>query len=189
HCFRIRERILRLNKQLTGSRLLRGIVAPGGLARDVSIPTDLPSRVEAAVSDFEEIVAVCLNNTLVLDRLEGTGVLNIDLARDYGVLGFVARASGIDTDARRDHPFAAYPQLSFSVPVLASGDVKARALVRVDGVDQSTKLVRQACGHLTPGRVRAAVAKLDAFAPAFGIVEGWRGRIVHWVVAGDDGTL
>src|SRR5207247_4216553 len=117
-----------------------------------------------------------LNTPLVLGRLDGTGGRNSDLARDYRVLGFVARASGIDTDARRDHPFAAYAQLGFTVPVLASGDVKARALVRVDEVHQSTKLVRQACGRLSRGRVRAAVGKLDAFAPAFGIVEGWRGR-------------
>ena len=46
------------------------------------------------------------------------------------MLGFVARASGLDLDARRDQPFAAYDELSFEVPVLDSGDVKARTLVR-----------------------------------------------------------
>ncbi len=30
HAFRIRERLLRLNKRLTGHRLLRGVLQPGG---------------------------------------------------------------------------------------------------------------------------------------------------------------
>ena len=28
HCFRIRERLLRLNRRLTGNRLLRGAIVP-----------------------------------------------------------------------------------------------------------------------------------------------------------------
>ena len=189
HCFRIRERMLRLNKRLTGSRLLRGVLAPGGLVRDLAVPADLPSQVEAAVADFDEIVAICLNNTLVVDRLEGTGVLNAELAKDYGVLGCVGRASGIDIDARRDHPFAAYPQLAFRVPVKTSGDVNARTVVRVDEVRESAKLIHQAADRLTSGAIRVIVGRPRPFAPAFGIVEGWRGRIVHWIMTGDDGTL
>ena len=143
----------------------------------------------SAVADFDEVVAICLDNMLVMDRLEGTGVLSMDLAKDYGVLGYVGRASGLDVDARRDHPFAAYPELDFAVPVRTSGDVKARTLVRVDEVRESAKLIRQASDRLTAGAVRASVGRADAFAPAFGIVEGWRGRIVHWVMLGAAGAL
>jgi Ni,Fe-hydrogenase III large subunit/Ni,Fe-hydrogenase III component G len=189
HCFRIRETLLRLNKQLTGSRLLRGAVAPGGLTRDLAIASDLPAQVDAAVVDFDEIVTICLNNTLVRDRLEATGLLNTALANDYGVLGYVARASGIDIDARRDHPCAAYADLDFVVPVLTSGDVKARAMVRAEEARQSARLIRQACERLTPGAVQAALGRIEPFAPAFGIVEGWRGRIVHWIMTAEDGTL
>jgi Ni,Fe-hydrogenase III large subunit/Ni,Fe-hydrogenase III component G len=189
HCFRIRERMLRLNKRLTGSRLLRGVLVPGGLARDLPISADLPAQVQAAVADFDEIVTICLNNTLVVDRLEGTGILNPELAKGYGVLGYVGRASGIDIDARRDHPFAAYRQLEFRVPVATSGDVNARTVVRVDEVHESAKLIRQAAERLTSGAIRATVGRPHPFEPAFGIVEGWRGRIVHWIMTGDDGTL
>src|SRR2546428_4152096 len=70
HCFRIRERMLRLNKRLTGSRLPRDGLTPGGLARDLEIPADLPSQVEAAVADFEETVAILVNTTLVVGRTE-----------------------------------------------------------------------------------------------------------------------
>jgi Ni,Fe-hydrogenase III large subunit/Ni,Fe-hydrogenase III component G len=189
HCSRIREQLLRLNKQLTGSRLLRGVLCPGGLVRDLSVPPDLAARVEAVIADFDQIVEICLTNTLVLDRFEGTGVLKPELATDHGVLGYVARASGIDIDARRDHPFAAYPQLNFTVPIFANGDVKDRVSVRVEEVHESAELILQACRVLPPRDVRADVGRLDAFTPAFGIVEGWRGRIVHWIMTRDDGRL
>jgi Ni,Fe-hydrogenase III large subunit len=189
HGSRIREQLFRLNKQLTGSRLLRGALCPGGLVRDLSVPSDLAARVKAVVADFDEIVEICLTNTLVLDRFEGTGVLKPELATDHGVLGYVARASGIDIDARRDHPFAAYQQLKFNVPVFANGDVKDRVSVRVEEAHESAELIQQACRVLPPRDVRADVGRLDAFTPAFGIVEGWRGRIVHWIMTRDDGRL
>ncbi len=189
HSFRIREQLLRFNKQLTGSRLLRCVLTPGGLVRDLTVAPDFAAGIDAAVLDFSEIVAISLDNTLVADRLEGAGILERDIARDYGVVGYVGRASGIDCDARRDFPFAAYSQLEFKVPVYRSADVKARALVRVDEVRESAALIRQVCARLAAGAVRADVSRLNPFAPAFGIVEGWRGRIVHWIVAGADGTL
>jgi Ni,Fe-hydrogenase III large subunit/Ni,Fe-hydrogenase III component G len=189
HCYRIRERLLRLNKQLTGARLLRGVLSPGGLVRDLSAPADFPAQIQAVLVDFDEIVAICLKNTLLLDRLERTGVLGVEVARDHGVLGYVARASGLDLDARRDHPFAAYDELDLLVPVLSGGDVKARAEIRVEEVRESARLIARACERLTPGPVQAVVGEIEPHVPAFGIVEGWRGRIVHWIVAADDGTL
>lgn len=189
HCYRIRERLLRLNKQLTGSRLLRGVLCAGGLAGDLAVPASLPGQVHEAVTDFEDIVTICLKNTLLLDRLDGTGVLSAERAQDHGVLGYVARASGLDIDARRDHPFAAYEQLTFRVPVYTNGDVRARTSVRIDEIRESVKLIDQACRRLSDGPVRTSVARPDPFVAAFGIVEGWRGRIVHWVMSAADGTL
>src|SRR5438034_3348859 len=70
HCFRIRERLLRLNKRLTGNRLLRGGIVPGGVGGDLPPDLELVGEVGAAGRDFEEIVALGLANTLVLDRLD-----------------------------------------------------------------------------------------------------------------------
>lgn len=189
HCFRIRERLLRLNKRLTGSRLLRGGIVPGGVGADLPAGLDLPAEVEAALRDFDEIVGLTLENTLVMDRLEGTGRLTTRIAHDHGVLGYVARASGIDADVRRDHPFAAYDALSFRVPVFDSGDVKARTLVRVEETRESVKLIRQAVERLPAGPLAAPLPALPAFAPAFSLVEGWRGAIIHWVMGGPGGRL
>jgi Ni,Fe-hydrogenase III large subunit len=134
-------------------------------------------------------VEISLNNTLLLDRLEGTGRLTTETAGDHGALGFVARASGLDVDVRRDHRFAAYGELEFRVPVLDSGDVKARTVVRVEEARESARLVRQVVGRLPGGSLAVGMPSLPAFEPAFGMVEGWRGKIVHWVSADGESKL
>lgn len=189
HCFRIRERLLRLNKRLTGNRLLRGGIVPGGVSYDLPADLNLAAELEAVRTDFNEVVEISLSNTMLLDRLEGTGQLSTSTARDHGVLGYVARASGIDADVRRDHPFAAYPWLKFNVPVFESGDVYARAMVRVKEVDESVSLIKQALAALPGGATVTPLGPLPAWEPAFGLVEGWRGAIVHWVMADEQGNL
>jgi Ni,Fe-hydrogenase III large subunit/Ni,Fe-hydrogenase III component G len=189
HCFRIRERLLQLNRRLTGNRLLRGGIVPGGVGRDLPEDLDLPAEVDAALRDFDEIAALTLRNTMVMDRLEDTGRLTIRIARDHGVLGFVARGSGIDADARRDHPFAAYGELGLRIPVWESGDVKARTMVRLEEARESAALVRRALTGIPAGPLAAALGPLPPFAPAFGLVEGWRGGILHWVMADGAGRL
>jgi Ni,Fe-hydrogenase III large subunit/Ni,Fe-hydrogenase III component G len=189
HCFRIRERLLRLNKRLTGNRLLRGGIVPGGVGHPLPPDLDLAAELDAILADFNEIVEICLRNTMLRDRLEGAGQLSRQTAVDHGVLGYVARASGIDADVRRDHPFAAYGALRFTVPVFDAGDVYARTMVRVAEVRESAHLIKQALPHCASGLLAAPLGLLPAFEPAFGMVEGWRGAIVHWVMADRDGNL
>jgi Ni,Fe-hydrogenase III large subunit/Ni,Fe-hydrogenase III component G len=191
HCFRLRERLLRLNKQLTGNRLLRSGIVPGGVGHDLPPGLDLPAELDAILKDFNEVVEICLHNTILMDRLEGAGMLTKQTATDHGVLGYVARASGIDIDVRRDHPFAAYSELQYpwKVPVYTSGDVYARTMMRVEEARESVNLIRQAFHHLPEGPLSVPLGSLPAFEPAFGMVEGWRGQIVHWVMADDRGRM
>jgi Ni,Fe-hydrogenase III large subunit/Ni,Fe-hydrogenase III component G len=189
HCFRLRERLLRLNKRLAGNRLLRDGVVPGGVRHDLPDGLDLSAELYSILADFNEIVDISLKNTILTDRLEGTGQLTTRTAMDHGALGYVARASGIDVDARRDHPFAAYRELDFKVPVYESGDVYARTMIRVEEAAQSVALIRQASKRLTSGSLVAPLGQLPPFEPAFGIVEGWRGAIIHWLMVDSEGRL
>ncbi len=189
HCFRIRERLLRLNKRLTGNRLLRGGIVPGGVGQPLPPGLDLAAELDAILTDFNEIVDISLGNTMLRDRLEGAGQLTRQTASDHGVLGYVARASGMDVDVRRDHPFAAYDALQFTVPVFEVGDVYARTMVRVAESRESVNLIKQALPQSMSGSLAAPLGPLPAFEPAFGMVEGWRGAIVHWVMADRDGHL
>ena len=189
HCFRIRERLLRLNKRLTGNRLLRGGLLPGGVRLDLPLDLNLTAELDSILTDFNEVVAISLGNTMLMDRLEGTGRLTHQTARDHGVLGYVARGSGIDADVRRDHPFAAYPWLDFKVPVYNSGDVYARTMVRVEEVRASVSLIQQAVNNLPEGPLSEPLGHLPAWEAGFGMVEGWRGAIVHWIMADAQGRL
>ena len=192
HAMRLREDILRLNERLTGHRLLRGSVVPGGVmvgnlsnARLV----DILDTVKRVLADFNEIVEIALGSALTMDRLHATGILNHQTAQELQVCGIAARASGIDADARRDHPYSAYGKLEFRVPVFQEGDVLARMMVRVEEARESVRLIVQAVEALPDGEMIAPIGELPAGTSAFGLVEGWRGPIWHWAVAGPAGTL
>ncbi len=191
HCFRLRERLLRVNARLTGHRLLRGAVVPGGVTGAI-VSADLERaarEVDRVVAEFIDIARLSLDNTLVLERLQGTGRLTTRTATEMQVVGLVARASGIDADARRDAPFAAYGDLPLHVPVYEAGDVWARTMVRIDEARQSALLVADAAHRMPDGPTSTALGPLRAGAHATGLVEGWRGPIWQWVLAGDADSL
>jgi Ni,Fe-hydrogenase III large subunit/Ni,Fe-hydrogenase III component G len=174
HAQRIRERLLRLNESVSGHRLLRGAIRPGGVTlRELPDPGEL----RAVAADLAEVAELTLGNTVIHDRFAGTAVLAPDDARAMGCLGYVARASGIRTDARLDHPTVQLPVVEAGS---AEGDVLARYTVRRDEFAASAEL---AChlveSHTGPIEYAGAVARGPG--SGVGIVEGWRGTIVHRV--------
>ncbi len=191
HCGRLREDLLRLNARLAGHRLLRGAVVPGGVALDVAADTarQVATAVERIVADFEEVTKIALGNTLVLERLQGTGRLTRRTAEEMQVVGLVARASGLDADARRDTPFAAYGELGPRVVGYAEGDVWARTMVRIEEAREAARLIGAVAERLEPGPLTAPLGPLPPRTHAFGLVEGWRGPILHWVLTGPGGEL
>jgi len=192
HAMRLREDVLRLNERLAGHRLLRGSVVPGGVAsNDPSNKqiADVINTVWQIRGDFDEVVAMALNSPLVVDRLQSTGVLTNETARDLQVVGIAARASGIDADTRRDHPYTAYGKLKFQVQVFQEGDVMARMMVRVREARESVSLIIQALDALPAGQMLRPIPRMMPGKSAFGLVEGWRGPVWHWIVAGEDGLL
>jgi Ni,Fe-hydrogenase III large subunit/Ni,Fe-hydrogenase III component G len=191
HCFRLREEILRLNERLTGHRLLRGAIVPGGVAAPAGTASvqDLVAPVDAVVAEFLEVADLCLGNTMVLERLQGTGRLTPATAREMQVVGLAGRASGIDADVRRDAPFAAYGNLDVRVPSYEAGDVCARTMVRIEETREAARLIREAARRLPEGPVRVPLGALRPGAHATSVVEAWRGPVWHWVLAGGRGEV
>ncbi len=186
HAQRIRERLLRLNATVTGHRLLRGGVILGG-AHLRKLPGI--SALEQIQTDVHDVVDIALANSTVVDRFTGTAVLTPDQAAEIGVLGYVARASGLGHDARIAHPFAdVYRNLT--VPVHHTGDVLARFAVRVAELDASVALLRELLADVD-GRTEATsiVAAQSQRRDGVGLVEGWRGTITHRVELAGDSTL
>lgn len=188
----LREGLLRIQDQCFGTRLMRNTVALGGVARDLS-PQDcgaLQRHLATFATAFEQLLALLIDAGTFTDRIDGTGVLTNQAARDLGIVGMAARASGIDEDLRRDHPHDAYEGLRFSVPVEEGGDVRARLMVRAREIEQAVSIVRQVLQSLPDGPLRAPVpTQLPARAAALGWAEAWRGPCLHWVSTDDRGSL
>ncbi len=183
HAMRLKERVLRLNEQLTGSRLLRGMACLGGVRFDWGAAQiqAISSLVAELSSEFDSLIELIGASASTRDRLEGTGILTPEAARNLGVVGIAGRASGFDHDLRRDFPHAAYKQVQFRVPVHTAGDVLHRMQVRIDEVSESLGIIRQLAADLPSGEVRTKRVDIPADRVALGYVEGWRGEIFHWV--------
>ena len=183
HAMRLKENILRVNEQLTGNRLLRGMACLGGVRFDFDAGQRqaLGQLVEELERQFNNLVELTRDNSGLRDRLETTGVLSAKVARDLGVVGIAGRASGFDHDLRRDFPHDFYDQVRFTVPVFTDGDVQCRLDVRRDEVFQSLGILRQTLEKLPAGPIAAEVGEVPPDRVALGYVEGWRGEIFHWI--------
>jgi Ni,Fe-hydrogenase III large subunit/Ni,Fe-hydrogenase III component G len=183
HAMRLKERVLRLNEELTGSRLLRGLACLGGVRSDWDAARlgALQQFLSGWAPEFEVLVELIRESSSTRDRLETTGTLTPRIARDLGVVGLAGRASGFAHDLRRDFPHAAYDGLKFEVPVYEEGDVLRRLQVRVEEVRAALSIIRQVLDDLPPGPPRAVFPPLPEGRTALGYVEGWRGEIFHWV--------
>ena len=191
HAMRLKEQVLRLNERLTGNRQLRGMACLGGVRFDWD-PDQLKAIAQFTQQlrpDFESLVNLIRESSSTRDRLETTGVLKPQIAKDLGVVGIAGRASGFDHDLRRDHPHAAYSELKFTVPVYQEGDVLRRMQVRIDEVGEALSLIEQALKRIPSGPIRVNVPELPPGAIALGYAEGWRGEIYHWIRSAGDGRL
>jgi Ni,Fe-hydrogenase III large subunit/Ni,Fe-hydrogenase III component G len=183
HAMRLKESVLRVNEHLAGNRLLRGMACLGGVRCDwdagqLEAITELLAGLKP---EFDSLVELVEGSSSTQDRLDHTGVLKPEIARDLGVVGIVGRASGFDHDLRRDFPHAAYDQVKVRVPVYQAGDVAHRLRVRIDEVRESLTLIEQFMAILPAGPLRVEIADLPPDRVALGYVEGWRGEIFHWI--------
>lgn len=176
HAQRIREQLLRLNAAVTGHRLLRGAVRPGAVTLQALPDT---TQLRSIAADVAEVAELTLRNAVVYDRFAGTALLGAEDAHALGCLGYVARASGMRTDARLEHPTTALPVTEIGAD---AGDVLARYTVRRDefaaSIELATYLIES---HTGPIEYAKTPSSPHTSLSGIGIVEGWRGTIVHRV--------
>ena len=116
-------------------------------------------------------------------------MLKPEQARDLCVVGYVARASGLNLDCRIHQPFPPYDRISVNVPVLVSGDVHARAWVRVEEVRESMRIIREVLNTLPEGGIMNPLSDPGPDRAGFAAVEGWRGETLYWVQSGPKGEI
>jgi Ni,Fe-hydrogenase III large subunit len=181
YCGRLRGDVLNLTALLCGSRLGRGWIRPGGVAREpeAEVLRELKQRLRDAERDMRNAVELLWKSSSVRARFENTGILSGQVAADLGIVGPPARASGIDRDCRRDFPAPLYRDNRPDIAVGESGDVFARAFERWQEIENSLAFVARVPDQPGGGEPMTAVGALAQSSLALSLVEGWRGEIVH----------
>jgi Ni,Fe-hydrogenase III large subunit/Ni,Fe-hydrogenase III component G len=188
----LREGLVRLQEKLFGTRLLRGTIALGGVKHDLSPDgrQELAAHLRTLEREFDDLITMLIDAGTFTDRVDGTGILTNQVARDLGVVGMTARASGVDGDLRRDHPHDGYDAVRFEVPVEDGGDVRARLMIRAREVEQSFGILNQAIAMLPDTPLMAPLPdRLPPDVSALGWAEAWRGPCTHWVATDETGAL
>jgi NADH-quinone oxidoreductase subunit D len=152
YCFRERELLLNINELVAGFRMFPSYVRVGGLRED--LPRGFHDAVRAFLarmpSKLDEYEDLLTSNEIYIRRTRGVGRISADDATGYGLLGPIARASGVEYDVRRFFPYLGYETYEFAVPTRTEGDAYARYLVRIAEMRESLRICRQALERIPP---------------------------------------
>ncbi len=145
YTFRDREEILSFFEELTGQRMMYNYYTFGGLRHDVDncwldkvelFINKMPQKIQ----DYENIIT---DNPIFVARAKNIGKITKNEALQYSLTGPNLRASGIDIDYRKQHPYLVYDNLDFSTKVDNNGDTFARYKVRIEEMKECLQIVLQ----------------------------------------------
>jgi Ni,Fe-hydrogenase III large subunit/Ni,Fe-hydrogenase III component G len=187
------ERLLRVNAAAFGHRYLFGVIEPGGTSRapDAGVlRRDLP----AAYGEFRRAAEALLATNSFVDRLEACGILTAEQARRLGLVGPVARATGLAADSRLDGrrprggsadggPYAEHP---VTVVTADGGDVFARFRVMLGEAAESVRLIGE---FLDAGTATGRTPLPPGGGHGLGWAESSRGEVLAWVALDEDGRI
>lgn len=198
----LKERMMRLNETVTGSRLLFGVNRIGGVAVDVSdeVGKTFIETMNDVQQDFEAVITLLKTKSSFIDRLRNTGVIPRKAAKELGIVGVAARCAGLDIDVRRDHSYAVYSGLridshhdsprsvtKYRIEMQKRvGDALSRFEVRVDEVKDSMNIIEKVLRNLSEGEIRTSVPQenLKPYSHGLGYAESHRGETMHWLMLG-----
>jgi len=151
--FNDRERILEIIQAVCGARMHPAWFRIGGVAQD------LPKGWDGMVRDFLDYMPgrlaeydnMVMRNSILRARTVGIGEYTAQEAIEWGVTGPGLRACGLEWDFRKKRPYSGYDQFEFDVPIAQRGDCYGRALVRVEEMRQSLRIIEQCLRNMPPG--------------------------------------
>jgi NADH-quinone oxidoreductase subunit D len=165
---RLRERTLDLLELVTGLRMNHAFIRPGGVAQD--LPPGALEAIRAYLDDAPKFVhdlhTLIDSNPIFIGRNKGVAYLDLESCMALGVTGPMLRSAGLPWDLRKSQPYCGYETYEFDVPVNDMADAYGRYLLRMDEIDQSMRIIRQACDRLadrgSPGPDKDPVMIRDA---------------------------
>jgi Ni,Fe-hydrogenase III large subunit/Ni,Fe-hydrogenase III component G len=185
------ERLLRVNAAVFGHRYLFGVVDIGG-ARTGPDAAALRRELPGAYGELRRAADALLSTNSFLDRLEATGTLTQEAAHRLGLVGPVARATGLPVDVRADHPARPYAEFPPAVAAADGGDVLARFQVMLAEAAESVRLIGEMLeAGAGPGTAEPGTGELAGGPGRSGL--GWaessRGEALAWVALDDGGRI
>ena len=191
YCGRIRGDFLNLTAALCGSRFGRGLIRPGGVGFDLDgrLVTELQQRLEAALKDVEDAVALLWDASSVQARFEHTGTLTRETCQALGLVGPAARACGVERDVRQDFPSGIFRFAQIPISKWHSGDVFARAWVRWLEIQRSGAFLREQLASMPEGSILSSAGPPLPDHLVVSFVEGWRGEICHVAITDAHGRF
>jgi Ni,Fe-hydrogenase III large subunit/Ni,Fe-hydrogenase III component G len=187
--WRVRESIMWFGEKLTGNRKTYGMIVAGGVRRDIT--PELADELRAVLATIEkELVTIhkaVAGDSAIHRRTKGVGCITKRETELWSLVGPVARARGVDIDVRRDHPYAAYDEMKFDVPVVDSCDVWGTVVVRILETFEAISIIRQALDKMPAGPIMTEFDEdIPPFRHAIAAVEAPRGEVVHYLITGED---
>ncbi|MHB1679444.1 MAG: NADH-quinone oxidoreductase subunit D-related protein [bacterium] len=191
--FVLKEDIMELNKYLSGSRFNKGVLSLGGINAGGNIDELKKKVLLEKLSDFKKrylnLKKMLLNSSTIQERFEETGYINKETVLDLCALGLAARASGVSSDTRKEHPYLIYNKLHFNSKVLKNKDVFARLLIRFYDIEESFSIIAQCLNEMPAAESSISLNDADnnnnnnnnEMTWALGYCESQRGNIMHFV--------
>ncbi len=186
----IEEELLRLSGRFAGHRYLFGLAVPGGVRRplDDAAIQGVVTEARRILERLDRLERMLSTSSSFLDRLEDVGIVSEREARDSGLVGPVARASGIGRDLRRSQPYSGYAQFAVTVPCEKEGDGYARLRVLFAEARESVRIMEETVGALPAGPALAPGCEPKPGA-ALGWAEAPRGATFHWLRLDEKGRV
>jgi NADH-quinone oxidoreductase subunit C/D len=155
--FNDREKAFEIVEAITGARMHPAWFRIGGLA------ADLPAGWERMFRDFikylpprlKEYDRTVMHNRIFQARTMGIGGLTVNEAIEWGMTGPNLRACGFDWDFRKRQPYCGYEQFQFDIPTAKNGDCYDRAVVRIEEIRQSLRIIEQCMKNMPEGAYRS----------------------------------
>jgi Ni,Fe-hydrogenase III large subunit len=187
----LRTAVINLTAGICGNRFGRGWIIPGGVRFDLDPPMidEAHHVLDEVLAKFIDIEKLLFNSPSALSRMEEIGIVTEKQARDTGLVGLAARASGLASDARSDFPYGIYRYSSIPSLRLDSGDVYARAKLRTLELSHSIQFILEQLDNLPMPKPNNFSGELASNAFTIALVEGHRGEIAHILFTDDNGRL
>jgi len=180
---REREHVLEILERLTGNRVHFAIHKVRTVRNDINdddvrFIKEKIAEVEKKIPDYVKTIET---NKVIKARLVDVGTITKKMAKNYSLVGPIARGSGVFIDVRKDDPYEAYEEVDFNIVTEMNGDAHARMLVRMDEILESIKIIKQLLKNIPEGPVPQFPPVIIEEGMEVGRVEAPRGENFHLI--------